>query len=150
MNSKPDPLGRINLKQLAKENPTYTFTIIYDRWESPGSTKHRQIRICDVPAIEMANKYGNFLFDHWYTTSRMPDAADIWVTATEPEFLYDNPNGKETNMKTVFEPQPRETKFDGKEWITNGGDTIWQTELAGNEYIHEKDDNFDYDNGMEM
>ena len=77
----------MTLKEVAKQNPTFTFDVIYDQWKCPGSTEKRQVWIPDVPAKELGEKYGNFILHNWYTESRTK--ADIWVIATEPEFLYE-------------------------------------------------------------
>ena len=76
------------LADVASEYPEFTFCVFYDVWECPGSAKRRQACLSDVPAAELAKKYGSFELDGWYTTGA--DTADIWASATEPRFVYDS------------------------------------------------------------
>lgn len=93
------PFIKEKLSDVAKEHPTFVFTVHYDVWECPGSIKRKQAHLVDVPASELAEKYGSFEFDGWYTTSRNPDKADIWATATDPRFLYEDPLADESFEK---------------------------------------------------
>ncbi len=57
----------------------------YDRWVCKGSTEHEQAHISGIPAQDLIDHYGDFLFDGWYTTSRMGDrtTADVWGSAND-------------------------------------------------------------------
>lgn len=59
--------------------------LIYDEWESPGSTKRTQRRINGVPLEDLFEKYGDWEFDGAYTVLLTKDRieADVWATATD-------------------------------------------------------------------
>ena len=79
----------MTLRDVANEHPSFIFELVYYVWHSPHSRKRRQEHIKGVTAEELKTKYGNFVFESWYTTSRNPDNAIVWAMATENEFLYD-------------------------------------------------------------
>lgn len=57
----------------------------YDRWVCKGSTEREQAHILNIPAQDLIDHYGGFLFDNWYTTSCMSNrtTADVWGSAND-------------------------------------------------------------------
>lgn len=57
----------------------------YDRWVCKGSTDREQTCILGIPAQDLIDHYGGFLFGNWYTTSCMSNrtTADVWGSAKD-------------------------------------------------------------------
>ncbi len=91
-------LKKKTLADLARENPTFTFNLFYDVWESPNSTEKTQKQIRGLTPDELSQMYGDFLFDSWYITRREPDEADVWAIANEKSFIFDDPCKIERNV----------------------------------------------------
>lgn len=76
-------------------NIGWRVNIHYDVWDSPGSTHREQKSLIDVDLEEFIEKYGDWIYEGWYTTGN--HTADMWVGAAKP-YCY-NGNEVEINVK---------------------------------------------------
>jgi hypothetical protein len=58
--------------------------LIYDVWKEEGSTARTQVRLPYMPIEEVVEKYGDFIYDGWYTEGWTEDGrwkASLWAIA---------------------------------------------------------------------
>ena len=91
------PYGLETLRDKFKDAHNSKVMLIYDVWKEKGGKERTQVRLPYMNIEEIVDKYGDFIYDGWYTEGWTEDGkwkASLWAMADKEHRvdaeLYEN------------------------------------------------------------
>ena len=77
------PFGLRTIRDVFEGEDKSIVMLIFDVWESSGSTRRTQVRLPYMKIEDVVEKYGDFIYDGWYTEGFDGERikASLWACA---------------------------------------------------------------------